>query len=47
MLPEVELGKVLRHVIWRTLWLREKFGSDARIVLSMIDVTDTFRQVAV
>lgn len=31
---------------WRVLWLRAEFGTAARIVLSKIDVTDAFRQVA-
>ncbi|CAM9703404.1 unnamed protein product, partial [Pylaiella littoralis] len=45
--PEVKLGKVLRAIVWRILWLRSTFGTSARIVLSKIDVTDAFRQVSV
>ena len=45
--PKVELGHVLRDIVWRILWLRRTYGPSARIVLSKIDVTDAFRQVAV
>lgn len=40
--PEVELGKVLRGIVWRILWLRKKFGTDARFVMNKIDVTGAF-----
>lgn len=37
----------LRSITRRIMWLREKFGTDARIILSKIDATDAFRQVAI
>ena len=43
----VELGRVLRNIIGRILYLRRRFGPRARIVLSKIDVTEAFRQVSV
>ena len=45
--PPVELGRVLRDINWRILYLRGQFGPRARIVLSKIDVTEAFRQVSV
>ena len=45
--PDVELGRVLRDVIWRILFWRAKFGPSARIVMSKIDLTDAFRNVPV
>ena len=45
--PPVELGRVLRNTIGRTLYLRRRVGPRARIVLSKIDVTEAFRQVSV
>ena len=45
--PPVVLGRVLRDIIWRILYLRRRFGPHARIVLSKIDVTEAFRQVSV
>lgn len=45
--PEVQVAKVLRDVVWRILWLRVKFGTIARIVLSKIDATDAFQQIAI
>ena len=45
--PPCKLGHVLRDVIWRILYLRRKFGTDARIVLSKMDVANAFRQVPV
>ena len=45
--PPVELGRVLRNIIGRILYLRRRFGPRARIVLSKIDVTEAFRQVSV
>ena len=45
--PPVALGRVLRDMIWRILYLRRDFGPHARIVLSKIDVTEAFRQVSV
>ena len=44
--PRVELGRVLRNIIGRILYLRLRFGPGARIVLSKIDVTEAFRQVS-
>ena len=44
--PSVELGTVLRDVIWRILNLRRRFGPSARIVLSKIDVSEAFCQVS-
>ena len=44
--PPAELGRVLRNIIGRILYLRRRFGSRARIVLSKIDVTEAFRQVS-
>ena len=41
--PPVELGRVLRNIIGRILYLRRRFGPRARIVLSKIDVTEAFR----
>ena len=38
---------MLRDVIWRMLYLRRRFGSGARIVLSKIDVSEAFRPVSV
>ena len=45
--PPVELGRVLRNIIGRILFLRRRFGPRARIVLSKMDVTEAFRQVRV
>ena len=45
--PPVELGRVLRNIIGRILYLRRRFGPRARIVLRKIDVTEAFRQVSV
>ena len=45
--PPVELGRVLRNIIGRIMFLRRRFGPRARIVLSKIDVTEAFRQVSV
>ena len=45
--PTCKLGHVLHDVIWRLLYLWRKFGRDARVVLSMMDVASAFRQVAV
>ena len=45
--PPVELGRVLRNIIGRILYLRRRFGPRARIVLSKIDVMEAFRQVSV
>ena len=45
--PPVELGRVLRNVIGRILYLRRRFGPRAHIVLSKINVTEAFRQVSV
>lgn len=41
---DVELGRVLRDVVWRILFLRSKFGTSARIVMTKIDMTDAFRK---
>ena len=41
--PPVELGRVLRNIIERILYLRRRFGPRARIMLSKIDVTEAFR----
>ena len=46
-IPPVELGRVLRDVISRILYLRRRLGPGARIVLSKIDVSEAFRQVSV
>ena len=45
--PPVELGRVLRDIIWRVLFLRQKFGTGVDIVISKVDMTDAFRQVRV
>lgn len=46
--PEAEFGKVLLDIAWRgCLWLRSRFGTAARIVLSEVIVTDDSRQVGV
>ena len=45
--PPVELGRVLRDIIWCILYLRWRFGPRARIVLSKIDVAEAFCQVSV
>ena len=45
--PPVELGRVLRNIIGRILFLRRRFGPRARIVLSKMGVTEAFRQVRV
>ena len=45
--PTCELKHVLRDIIWRILYLRQRFGRRARIVLSKMDVKDAFRQVPV
>lgn len=45
--PPCELGNVLRSVMWRTLYLRCTFDACTRIVLSKMDVKDTFGKVAV
>ena len=45
--PPVALGRVLRDVVWRILYLRRRFGLRSRIVLSKIDVTEAFCQVSV
>ena len=45
--PKCELGHVLRDVSLRVLYLRQKYGPDARIVLARIDVKEAFRQVPV
>ena len=42
----VELGRVLRNIIGRILYLRRRFGPRARIVLSKMDVTEALRQVS-
>ena len=47
MPPPVALGRVLRNIIGRILYLRRRFGPRARIVLIKIDVTEAFRQVSV
>ena len=36
--PPYQLGHVLREVVWRKLYLRRKYGVDARLVLSKMDV---------
>ena len=41
--PACELGHVLRDIIWCILYLPQRFGRGARIVLSKIDVKDAFR----
>lgn len=45
--PKLRLGRVLRNIVWRILFLRQKFGPQARIVISKMDVAEAFRQVAV
>ena len=45
--PTCELGHVLRDIVRRILYLRQRFGRGARIVLSKMDVKDAFRQVPV
>ena len=45
--PPIELGRVLRNIMGRILYMRRRFGPRARIVLSKIDVTEEFRQVSV
>ena len=45
--PPVELGCVLRNIIWCILYLRRRFGSRTRVVLSRIDVTEAFQLVSV
>ena len=47
MPPPVALGRVLRNIIGRILYLRRRFGPRARIVLSKIEATEAFRQVSV
>ena len=42
-----ELGHVLRDVLLRVLYPRQKHGPGARIVLSCIDVKDNFRMVLI
>ena len=43
--PPCELGHVLRDVLLRVLYPRQKHGPGARIVLSGIDGKHAFRQV--
>ena len=43
----VELGRVLRNIIWRILYMRRRFGPRARVVLRKIDATEAFGQVSV
>ena len=45
--PPVELGRVLRNIIGRILYLRRRFGPRARMSLSKMDFTEAFRQVGV
>ena len=45
--PPVEIGRVLRDIICRVLFLRQKFGTGVDIVLSKVDMTDAFRKVRV
>ena len=45
--PPVALGRVLRDVTWRTLYLHRRFGPRACIVFSKIDATEAFRQDSV
>ena len=42
-----ERGGVLRKVLMRILFLRQKFGPSARIVISKLHVKEAFRQVLV
>ena len=43
--PPCELGHVLRDVLLRVLYLRQKHGPGARIVSSHIDVKEAYRQI--
>ena len=43
----MELGRVLRDVNWRILYLRRRFDPSARILLSKINSSEAFRQVSV
>lgn len=45
--PRCQLGHVMRDDILQILYLRRKYDGRARIVLSNMDVKDTFRQVPV
>ena len=45
--PPCELGHVIWDVLLRVMYLRQKFGPNARIVLSKLDVKSAFRQVPV
>ena len=45
--PPCELGHVLSDVSLRVLFLRQRHGSTARILLCRVDVKDAFRQVPV
>ena len=45
--PKLRLRRVLHDILWRILFLRRKFGPQARIVISNMDVAEAFRQVAV
>ena len=43
--PPGELGSVLGDVLWPVLFLCQKHGRNARILLPRVDVIDSFRQV--
>ena len=45
--PTCELGHVLRDIIWRILYLRNRFGRGARIMMKKIVLKDSFRHVPV
>ena len=45
--PECKLGHVLRDIVWMIFVLRRTFAPHTHIMLSKMDVKDTFRQVAV
>ena len=45
--PECKLGHVLRDIVWMIFVLRRTLAPHTHIMLSKMDVKDTFRQVAV
>ena len=45
--PPCELRHVLRDVLLRALYFRQRHGSTARILLCRVDIKDAFRQVPV
>lgn len=45
--PRLGLGHVLPDILTRIMYLRQRFGQCAHIVLSKVDVKDAFRQIRV